>query len=318
MAALLDFLQLRDVAPSDLLVVLSLVVLEALLSCDNAVALAVVVRRLPREQQGRALRYGILGAYTFMFLALVFATWIVKQWYLKFLGGAYLVWMAAHHFRQAGHHAETAASVPAAGRRIFGLSAFWSTVLVVELTDVAFSVDSIASAVALSDKFWVLMLGGMLCIIAMRFAAQAFIALLRRFPGLESAAFLAVALIGVKLLIEFPLDVVGRYATFPSAVAYTDEVSYIAAAARLNPPAVAVPHVVTVNLAADPLPEQARFADPRQYRLAMTHWLQHGRGFIDLDEWGSAAIIPLIFIGGFLRRRPRERADAAARPPVAR
>ncbi len=215
--------------------VLSLVVLEALLSCDNAVALAVVVRRLPREQQGRALRYGILGAYTFMFLALVFATWIVKQWYLKFLGGAYLVWMAAHHFRQAGHHAETAASVPAAGRRIFGLSAFWSTVLVVELTDVAFSVDSIASAVALSDKFWVLMLGGMLCIIAMRFAAQAFIALLRRFPGLETAAFLAVALIGVKLLIEFPLDVVGRQAAFPPAWPTADAAGYIAAADAAPP-----------------------------------------------------------------------------------
>ncbi len=305
MGPLLDFLQLRDFAPSDLLVVLSLVVLEALLSCDNAVALAVVVRRLPREQQGRALRYGIVGAYAFLFLALVFATWIVRQWYLKFLGGAYLVWLAWKHFRQAGHHAEDA-TVPTATRRILGLSAFWSTVVMVELTDVAFSVDSIAAAVALSDKFWVLMLGGMLCIVAMRFVAQAFIALLHRFPGLETAAFLAVALIGIKLLIEFPLDVVGRQAAFPTEVAYADAAGYVAAAAQHNPPAVAVPHMVTINLSADPLPDAARFTAPREYQTALNHWILHGRGFIDIDEWGAAAIIPLIFLGGFFRRRPKE------------
>ncbi len=77
--AILDFLQLSNFDPADLLVVLSLIVLEGLLSCDNAVALAMMVRPLPSEQQGRALRYGILGAYAFLFLALLAATWIVQQ-----------------------------------------------------------------------------------------------------------------------------------------------------------------------------------------------------------------------------------------------
>ena len=58
-----------DIQLADILLVtgtvLTLVILEGLLSGDNALVLAVMVRHLPREQQKRALRYGIWGAFGF-------------------------------------------------------------------------------------------------------------------------------------------------------------------------------------------------------------------------------------------------------------
>jgi len=181
MDAIFQFLQLDTFQSSDLLVIATLIVLEGLLSCDNAIALAMLVRKLPKEQQGKALRYGIIGAYVFLFIALCLATWIVNQWYLKLLGGLYLLWIAGSHL--FGKHTDDAGQLVAKPlRRIPGFSVFWSTVMLVELTDIAFSVDSIAAAVALSNKFWVLLTAGMVYILVMRYAAQGFIALLRIFP----------------------------------------------------------------------------------------------------------------------------------------
>ena len=172
----LTYIQLIPFQPSDLLIVAVLIVLEGLLSCDNAVVLALLVKHLPPEQRGRALRYGIIGAYVFRIIALILATWMMTQWYLKVAGGVYLLYMGVSHFLKKKPSDEEPETVKI--RRWFGLSPFWSTVVAVELTDIVFSVDSIAAAVALSDKLWVLILGGLLGILAMRFAAQGFVKLL--------------------------------------------------------------------------------------------------------------------------------------------
>jgi YkoY family integral membrane protein len=300
MHAILDFLQLTSFEPGDLLVVLSLVLLEGMLSCDNAVALAMMVRPLPREQQGRALRYGIVGAYLFLFLALLAATWIVQQWYLKALGGAYLLWLAIAHFRH--RHGAASDGAPPPPRSFLGMNAFWSTVVAVELTDLAFSVDSIAAAVALSDKLWVLLLGGMLCILMMRFAAQGFVKLLQRFPRLVAMAFAAVALVGLKLVIEFPLDVLGRQERFAADAHPATAAAYIAAADRLFPPLLAVPHVLEVRTTAAPAPDPAGFAAPDEFHEAFRHWTQHGRQAIHLGDPASALLILAMFAVAFLKR----------------
>ncbi|MFO0660745.1 MAG: TerC family protein [Polyangiaceae bacterium] len=221
MAGILEYLQLTPFQPKDLLVVISLVILEGLLSCDNAVALALLVRDLPPHQQSKALRYGIIGAYVFRIIAILAATWIIRQWYLKALGGLYLLWVAGQHFFGKKEENNEDPDAPPATKQFGKLSVFWSMVILVELTDIAFSVDSIAASVALSNKIWVLIAGGMLGILAMRFAAQAFILLLQKFPSLEGAAFAAVAFIGLKLLLEMPLDVVGREAQFAQPPTYT-------------------------------------------------------------------------------------------------
>ncbi|MFM2091963.1 MAG: hypothetical protein RLZZ127_2452 [Planctomycetota bacterium] len=258
----ISFFHLHDIAqtwPSDLLVVLVLIVLEGLLSCDNAVVLALLVKHLPPEQRGRALRYGIIGAYVFRIIALMLAVWIMSQWYLKVLGGLYLVWLGVSFFLKKKEAEGADGEQPPPVRRWFGLNPFWSTVVAVELTDIVFSVDSIAAAVALTDKLWVLIVGALAGILVMRFAAQGFVVLLEKFPRLEAAAFAAVLFIGLKLVCELPGDVLGRQHAFPEGTAYHTKDEYRAAVDRHCPPTYALAHVVTVNSAAAPEPQAYRF-----------------------------------------------------------
>lgn len=184
----------RNMLGQDIITIGTLVVLEGLLSADNALVLAVLVKHLPDQSRKRALRYGILGAFLFRLIALLLVSWLIHVWYFKAVGAAYLIFISARHFqtlRKSFKSEEKAI-------KKFG---FWKTVLVVELTDIAFSVDSILAAVALSNKLWIVYLGGILGIIAMRFVAGGFLKLLDKFPGLENGAYLLVGWIGIKLAI---------------------------------------------------------------------------------------------------------------------
>lgn len=172
----------------------TLIVLEGLLSADNALVLAVLVKHLPKNQQKKALLYGIVGAFVFRFIMLVAAAWIIKIWYLCAAGALYLAHIAFKHFL---HHA-----TPAGRAKKKSGPSFWRTVISVELTDVAFAIDSVVVAVALSNELWLIYMGGMLGIIAMRFAAGGFLALLERYPGLEHMAYTLVGWIAVKLGVQ--------------------------------------------------------------------------------------------------------------------
>ncbi len=175
-------------------IVLTLVALEGLLSADNALVLAILVKHLPRQQRKKALRYGIWGAFIFRLIAILLAKELRRFWPFRLLGGLYLCYVSITHFLSRDTEEPELAEVSQKG--------FWGTVVAVELTDIAFSVDSILAAVAMSDKVWVVYLGGVLGIITMRFVAGGFLRLLDLFPRLETAAYLLVAWIGVKLCLE--------------------------------------------------------------------------------------------------------------------
>src|SRR3954469_12990866 len=91
-----------DFVPSDLLTILLLVILEGLLSADNAMVLAVLVLGLPRQEQQKALRYGIVGAFGFRTLATLLAVYLISLTWVKLAGAAYLLYLAAQHFIQQG------------------------------------------------------------------------------------------------------------------------------------------------------------------------------------------------------------------------
>ena len=306
MESILDFLDLDRFQVSDLLVIATLIVLEGLLSCDNAVALAMLVRKLPKEQQGKALRYGIIGAYVFLFIALCLATWIISQWYLKVLGGLYLLWIAGNHFFRAHSNPLEPDDQPKLPRRILGLSVFWSMVVMVEATDIAFSVDSIAAAVALSDKFYVLLIAGFIYILVMRFAAQGFIYLLRIFPHLETAAFLAVATIGLKLILELPGDVFGRVQPLPPGTTYTTSAQYITAVGVHHQPVLSLPHMFDLYSHSAPGPDEGSMASEKDFRQARSHWNLHGRPLLHINNLASSLLILVIFGVGFLKRAKPE------------
>lgn len=190
-----------DVHFTDLFTIALLVVLEGLLSADNALVLAILVLGLPRNQQRKALRYGILGAFAFRILATLLAVHLLAVAWIKLVGALYLLYLAWKHF--FGHHeaGERRAIQPA--RPWLGLGAFWATVIKVELTDIVFAVDSILVAVAMSNKTWVIVTGGILGIIAMRLVIGQLLAIVRRYPALVDGAFIIIAWVGVKLLVEY-------------------------------------------------------------------------------------------------------------------
>jgi YkoY family integral membrane protein len=183
---------------TDFLTIGLLVILEAALSADNALVLAVLVLPLPREQQTRALRYGIIGAFLFRIIATLFAVHLIASAWVKLLGGAYLLYLPFKHFT---HH--PSAGKPKLGGAILGLSIFWSTVVRVELTDVVFAIDSILVAVAMSRKLWVVITGGLLGILAMRVLIGQLLGIVRRYPAIVDGAYVIVAWVGVKLLLEY-------------------------------------------------------------------------------------------------------------------
>jgi YkoY family integral membrane protein len=186
---------------ADLMTIGLLVLLEGLLSADNALVLAILVMGLPRAQQTRALRYGMIGAFGFRFIAILLAAYLIQVAWVRLAGGAYLLYLAVSHFRHRGTK-EDPKALPVA-KPAWGLSAFWATVVRVELIDIAFSVDSILVAVALSPKLWVVVTGGILGIITMRLVAGQLIAVIRRYPAIVDGAFVIIGWIGIKLLLEY-------------------------------------------------------------------------------------------------------------------
>jgi YkoY family integral membrane protein len=186
---------------SDLLTIALLVALEGLLSADNAMVLAVLVLGLPKKEQRKALRYGIIGAFTFRTIAVLLAVYLIQLAWVKLIGALYLMYLVVQHF-SGGQSAGERRSAPPA-QPWLGLTAFWATVVKVELTDIVFAIDSILVAVAMSPKTWVILSGGILGIVMMRLVIGQLLALVERYPLLVDGAFIIIAWVGFKLLVEY-------------------------------------------------------------------------------------------------------------------
>jgi YkoY family integral membrane protein len=189
------------IASYDFVVILMLVVLEGLLSADNAMVLAVLALGLPKPQRKRALRYGIVGAFAFRSVALLFGLYLINVSLVKLGGAVYLLYLPFRHFF-GEHQNEGRRAIPPA-KPWLGLSAFWATVVKVELTDIVFAVDSIVVAVAMSQKAWVVLTGGILGIIAMRLVIGQLLAVVERYPILVDGAFVIIAWVGARLLLQY-------------------------------------------------------------------------------------------------------------------
>ena len=190
-----------DVQAADLVTVALLVALEGMLSADNAMVLAVLVLGLPKGEQRKALRYGIVGAFAFRITAIVLAVYLIQLQFVMLVGAAYLLWLPYTHF--TGREDAVARRRPKEATSWLGMPPFWSTVVRVELTDIVFAIDSILVAVAMSNKLWVIITGGILGVIAMRLVIGQLLVLVNRYPALVDGAFIIIAWVGIKLVLEY-------------------------------------------------------------------------------------------------------------------
>ena len=188
-----------------LLIILNLIVIESLLSVDNAAVLATMVLDLPPAQRKKALRYGIIGAYVLRGVCLFLAAWLVKIWWLKPLGGLYLIYLCIKSFadrsrkNKAPEHVVDKKSSSLYKKMIQWIGPLWATVLAVEVMDLAFSIDNVFAAVAFTDHVALIYIGVFIGILAMRFVAQAFVKLMEKFTFLETVAFVVIGVLGLKL-----------------------------------------------------------------------------------------------------------------------
>jgi YkoY family integral membrane protein len=190
-----------DFQSTDLITISLLVALEGLLSADNALVMAIMVLGLPKNRHKQALRYGLVGGFAFRIAATLLAVYLIRVEWVKLLGGLYLLYLAYSHFW--GHPEGTDRRSPPKAKPWLGMSAFWATVVRVELINLAFSIDSILVAVAMSPKTWVVVTGGVLGIVAMRLVVGQLLVLVQRYPPLVDGAFIIIAWVGAKLCLEY-------------------------------------------------------------------------------------------------------------------
>ena len=170
----------------------SLVMLELLLSIDNAIVLSIIALRLPEPAQRRqALTLGAGLSFVMRALALLVASWVVHLWFLSAAGAAYLIYLSASHFLAIGRTKSLAES--RANMR--------DVVLALAISDTVFALDSVLIAVALTDNLWIIYIGVALGIIAVRCMSVAMLRL-GQFPELDHAAYALVAWAGVRLGLE--------------------------------------------------------------------------------------------------------------------
>ncbi|KAF3887023.1 MULTISPECIES: TerC family protein [Nostocales] len=181
------------------IVLLLLIFLEAVLSADNAIALAAIAQGLGNQKLERqALNIGLVVAYVLRITLLLTATWVQQFWQFELLGAAYLLWLVFQHFTSEEgednqHH----------GPRFNSL---WQAIPVIALTDLAFSLDSVTTAIAVSNETWLVLTGTTIGVVTLRFMAGLFIRWLNEYVYLEDAGYITVALVGLRLFLKVVND----------------------------------------------------------------------------------------------------------------
>ncbi|WP_448598478.1 TerC family protein [Thermoleptolyngbya sp.] len=193
--------KLLDLSPNlgvdTVLLLTVLVALETLLSADNAIALAAIAQGLDGpKMQREALNFGLVVAFVLRVILILTATWVIQFWQFELAGALYLLWLVFKYFtsdetEDGEHHHH--------GPRFKSL---WQAIPVIALTDLAFSLDSVTTAIALSQEVWLVLTGGLIGILTLRLLAGLFIRWLDEYTHLEDAGYVTVGLVGLRLLIK--------------------------------------------------------------------------------------------------------------------
>jgi YkoY family integral membrane protein len=204
-------------------VILSLILIEGLLSVDNAMAIAAMASHLPKDKQKTALKLGIIGAYLFRGICLAFVAFIAGNPWLKGFGALYLIYLMTEHLTKSSEE-----DIHGGGKAIAARSLL-ATVVQIEVMDLSLSLDNVVAAVALDKRLWVVCLGVFIGILALRFVAGYCIKLIERFPILKETAFLLVGFVGLILSVELTLEYLGIHYHIDSVQKFVGIVTITAA-----------------------------------------------------------------------------------------
>ena len=161
-----------------------LVSLELLLSADNAIALAAIARgQKDPSLERRALNLGIGMAFGLRVALILLAQFVLAFPPLQLIAGLYLLWLCVRYFQSLSN--QSADSDELSTIR----SELQSNGATLAITDLAFSIDGVAAAVAISDQILLVVTGALIGVVALRFTSGLFIRWLQIIRVLKQRAF---------------------------------------------------------------------------------------------------------------------------------
>lgn len=206
-----------------LAIVGTLILLEAVLSFDNAAILAAMVRKLPHADRRKALLYGLAGAYVLRVAAILLASFLIETPELKIVGGLYLFSIGVKHFYRMARRKPGSQHAPELKTGLFvrlGVPSLVATIIQIELVDLAFAIDQVIVAVAFTDKILLVVLASIAGLMFLRLAATMIARVMDWLPPLEHLAYVAVSYVGIKLVLLYPFPFIneGRGVHVPTPV----------------------------------------------------------------------------------------------------
>lgn len=194
----------QSFAVSDVPKIFFLAFLEMILSADNAIVLGILAARLPEKLRKKALYIGSVSAFFIRAFALLIFSFLLQYRLVQIIGAAYLFYLSIQYFFKTGKKKSV----------VEGKNSFWKIVILIELFDIIFAIDSILAGVAFIStndpyqfysKIWIVYVGGMIGLLGIRYAAHLFSSILKIFPKMELTAHLMIGWIAIKLVYElFP------------------------------------------------------------------------------------------------------------------
>lgn len=197
----------------DILVSLSaLIILEIVLGIDNLVFLAILSEKLPKEQRKKARRWGLTFAWVTRLLLLASAVYLSKMTkpiivvldnafsvrdLFLLLGGFFLIFKATQEI-----HSEIVGLEVHKEEKKSKKITLRKTVIQIAVMDIIFSLDSVLTAIGLTNQFWIMALAITCAILVMIFASEPVSKFIDKHPTLKMLALNFLLLIGVVLIAD--------------------------------------------------------------------------------------------------------------------
>ena len=176
-----------------------LIVLELLLSADNAIALASLTKSLDSPLlRSKALNIGITISLLFRIFLILLSNILLKFIIIRIFAGLYLIYL---FISNVFFNSEFDTQELDNDKKNNNFK-FLKIVALLSFTDFAFSIDSITTAVAISDQYILIIFGAIIGVLALRFTSGIFLSLLEKFVRLETAGYIAILIVGIKLLLN--------------------------------------------------------------------------------------------------------------------
>ncbi|UYU31292.1 TerC family protein [Siccibacter colletis] len=187
----------------------TLTLLEIVLGIDNIIFLSLVVAKLPKHQQAKARKLGLAGAMVMRLSLLASIAWVIRltnplftvfgqeisaRDLILLLGGLFLIWKACKEIHESIEGEEEGLKT--------NVHSFFGAIFQIMLLDIIFSLDSVITAVGLSDHLFIMMAAVVIAVGVMMFAARPIGEFVDHHPSVKMLALSFLILVGFTLMLE--------------------------------------------------------------------------------------------------------------------